>query len=192
MPKDKDVTHMADEEARENQEQAPLGEPLGLPGTRGLLLGAGILFLALSHVTAFFLGYFLGLPKAGLVEERAPHLQPTPTQAFRDLGLQDHSFDDTAQAQALLALLVEQSGHKQYIIRFNRESEHVNLTCDFTDKTLTRSTTHPNGSGRTERWRGDVLERLRNASGGRGFSSTEHGAHPAETSSFTPRAAPID
>lgn len=192
MPKDQDLMHMADEEAGEHKEHARLRESLSLPGSRGLLLGAGILFLALSHVTAFFLGYFLGLPKAGLLAEKTVRLAAPPSRAMIDLGPQDESFDEAAQAQALLALLVDKAGHKRYVVRFRRDSDLVSLTSDFTDKTLTRSITHPDGSGKTERWRGELLERLRNAAGGRGFANTAAEAHPSEVSAFKRPRAPID
>lgn len=192
MPKDQDLMQLANDEEEVHREHAGLRESLSLPGSKGLLLGAGIVFLALSHVTAFFLGYFLGLPKAGLFAEKTVHLAAPPSRAMIDLGPQDASFDEQSQAQALLALLVEQAGKKEYVIRFRKDSKQIILICDFNNKILTRSTTHADGSGTTERWNDDVLERLRNAAGGRGFANAAAESRPSEISSFKRPRAPVE
>jgi hypothetical protein len=192
LPKDQDLMHLADEETEEHQEHARPGESLSLPGSKGLLLGACVVFLALSHVTAFFLGYFLGLPKDGLFAEKTVRLEAHPSQAMIHLGPKDESFDEASQAQALLALLVEKAGKKEYVVSFRKDSDQISLICDFNNMVLTRSTTHPDGSGTTERWRDDVLERLRNAAGGRGFANAAAESRPSEISTFKRPRAPVE
>ena len=167
-------------------------DTLGLPATGGLLLGAGILFLALSHIAAFFLGYFLGQPGTVNVVHNPAKPPHKASAVTADLGRNGHFFNDASQAHALLSLLVEKGGSKRYVVRFTRGKENIELTCDFDTQTLTRLTTYTDGSGTTERWKGEILDRLRNAAGGHGFSKTDEGEVPSEVSSFKRPVAPVD
>lgn len=140
-----------------------------LPSRKGLLRSAMVLFLVLTHISAFMLGYYVTPPNTNNVISDGGNVAKELPQASKQLGPQGQGFDSAAQAQALLRLMVEKSGCKIYQLFFKIGADSFELSANLDEQTLTRTSFLPQGGGGVERWEGEVLERLQNAVSGKNF-----------------------
>lgn len=166
------------------QSEDRFGFELQLPSRKGLLRCAVVLFLVLTHVCAFMLGYYL-------MPERIPHVltprfteEHTLARAVRRLGRQEAGFSLPEQAQAMLRFMVDQPGRKVYELHFTRGVKRFKLEANLDSQVLSLSQTMPDGKGRVSRWNGTVLERLQHLAAGNEPELAENGEQEAQVEFF--------
>lgn len=164
---DEDLLAESEEMATTDAEASD--QPEILPSRKGLLRSAMVVLLVLTHICAFMVGYYLMPPRVPQVLSPQFSEVHEPSRATRRLGRQKESFDLAAQARALLSFMVEQAGSKIYELHFTTHLKRCRLRANLQQQVLSRRELMPDGSGREERWEGQVLERLQSAAAGKGL-----------------------
>lgn len=167
---DDDLLEYEDAAAGESDQDA--GTEL-LPSRKGLLRSAMVLLLVLTHICAFMVGYYLMPPRVPQFPRQTFSEVREPAKATRRLGRQEESFGLEAQARAMLSFMVEQPGSKLYELHFTTNLKRCRMQANLQQQVLSRKKILPDGSGKVERWEGDVLERLQQAAAGKGLELSD-------------------
>lgn len=171
-PLTEDEELLGGEEAKATADGHASGSEL-LPSRKGLLRSAMVVLLVLTHIFAFMVGYYLMPPRVPQFSRHTFSEVREPAKATRRLGRQEESFGLEAQARAMLSFMVEQPGSKLYELHFTTRLKRCQLQANLQQQVLTRKKVLPDGSGKVERWEGEVLERLQQAAAGEGLELSD-------------------
>jgi hypothetical protein len=109
---------------------------------------------------------------------------PAVAQVAVDLGTRPDGFGSSAQALALIDLIIRNPGQSTYRITYKTSTDIVVFECDFTQDTITRIHKKSKGRNTIEKWTGQATPRLKRAANGGSLNDTPTGYSPGTIRTF--------
>ncbi|WP_319589188.1 hypothetical protein [uncultured Desulfobulbus sp.] len=109
---------------------------------------------------------------------------PAIAQVAVNLGTKPDGFGSSAQALAIIDLIIRTPGQTNYQIMYKTSTNIVVFECDFIQDTITRTRKKSKGRSTIEKWSGQATPRLKHAANGGPLDDTPDGYSPSKIRSF--------
>jgi len=109
---------------------------------------------------------------------------PAIAQVAVNLGTKPDGFGTSAQALAIIDLIIRNPGKTNYQIIYKTSADIVVFECDFNQDTITRTYKKSKGRNTVEKWTGQAIPRLKHAANGGDLNNTPEGYIPGTIRTF--------